>query len=69
MKQTPVLPVRALHRLPYAVAVGLIVLLIFWWLRDLESAVGLALAGFTSAALVPTPTWPGRGDRAQQRRT
>jgi hypothetical protein len=51
-------------RLPYAVVVGLLALLVRWWLRDLRYAVGLALA----AALIPVPEWPVRGDHPERRR-
>lgn len=39
--------------LPYAWVAGLVVFVIAWLLDDFQSAVGLALAGFAAAALVP----------------
>jgi hypothetical protein len=41
---------------------GLLVLILVWWLDDLQSAIGLALAGFMASALTLPFTLP-RGER------
>lgn len=50
------------NRLPYALVLGLLVLILVWWLDDLQSAIGLALAGFVASALTLPFSLP-RGDR------
>ncbi len=49
-------------RLPYALVLGLLVLILVWWLDDLQSAIGLALGGFMASALTLPFTLP-RGER------
>ncbi len=54
---------RDVHsRLPYALVSGLLVLILVWWLDDLQSAIGLALAGFMASAVTLPFTLP-RGER------
>jgi hypothetical protein len=44
--------------LPYALVFGLLVLILVWWLDDLQSAIGLALSGFVASALTLPFTLP-----------
>ncbi len=45
-------------RLPYALVLGLLVLILVWWLDDLQSAIGLALGGLIASALTLPFTLP-----------
>ncbi len=48
-------------RLPYALVSGLLVLVLVWWLGDLQSAIGLALADLMASAVTLPFTLP-RGE-------